>query len=65
MSQSKIAKVKTIRSLERGLNVMSILKEIGPASLKEIFQNSGMVKPTLLRILRTLEGNGLNSPWQW
>ena len=59
MSQSKIAKVKTIRSLERGLNVMSILKEIGPASLKEIFQNSGLARPTLLRILRTLEGNGL------
>ena len=38
---------------------MAILQEIGPASLKEIFEISGLARPTLLRILRTLEGKGL------
>lgn len=52
-------KAKTIRSLERGLNVMRTLQELGPASLKEIYNVSKLPRPTLLRILRTLESVGL------
>ena len=48
--------VKTIRSLERGLHVLKILEDLSPASLKQIHQSSGLPRPTLLRILRTLEG---------
>ena len=59
MRHSKIAKVKTIRSLERGLAVMKILQELGPTNLNRIFQESGLPRPTLLRILRTLESIGL------
>lgn len=59
MAKSQIANVKTIRSLERGLSVMTVLQDIGPASLKDIFLSSGLPRPTLLRILRTLEGAGL------
>ena len=51
--------VKTIRSLERGLQVLTILEALGPASLKQIYQASGLPRPTLLRILRTLEGTSL------
>ena len=47
---------KTIRSLERGLHVLTILEDLSPASLKQIYQASGLPRPTLLRILRTLEG---------
>ena len=47
--------VKTIRSLERGLHVLKILEDLSPASLKQIHQSSGLPRPTLLRILRTLE----------
>ena len=59
MLQSQIPKTKTIRSLERGLEVMTILQEVGPASLKEIYNISGLPRPTLLRILRTLDSAGL------
>ena len=48
--------VKTIRSLERGLHVLKILEDLSPASLKQIHHASGLPRPTLLRILRTLEG---------
>ena len=50
---------KTIRALERGLRVLTILEDLGPASLKEIYNVSGLPRPTLLRILRTLEGANL------
>jgi IclR family mhp operon transcriptional activator len=49
---------KTIRALERGLNVMQILQTKGSATLNEIYQVSGLPRPTILRILRTLVGAG-------
>jgi len=58
-AQPKQTGVKTIRSLERGLQVLTILEDLGPASLKQIYQASGLPRPTLLRILRTLEGASL------
>ena len=49
---------KTIRALERGLDIMQILQTKGFATLNEIYQVSGLPRPTILRILRTLVGAG-------
>ena len=50
--------VKTIRSLERGLQVLRAMQEQPISSLHEINQRTRIPKPTLLRILRTLEVSG-------
>ena len=50
---------KTIRAIERGIAVVDIINQIGPASLKSIYEASGLPRPTLLRILYTLEQTGL------
>jgi IclR family mhp operon transcriptional activator len=50
--------VKTIRSLERGLQVLRALQEQPISSLHDINHRTRIPKPTLLRILRTLEGSG-------
>ena len=49
---------KTIRALERGLEVMQIMQEHGPATLNDIYHASGLPRPTILRVLRTLEQAG-------
>lgn len=51
--------MKTIRSLERGLQVLALLTENRGHPLHELHQRSGLAKATLLRILLTLEGQGL------
>ena len=48
-------KKKTIRALERGIVVVNIINQTGPASLKSIYEQSALPRPTLLRILHTLE----------
>ena len=58
MLEKKIPQPKTIRALERGLNIMQILQTKGSATLNEIYKVSGLPRPTILRILRTLEGAG-------
>jgi len=58
MVVARKAKPKTIRALERGLEIMQILRQKGSATLNEIYQTSGLPRPTILRILRTLEGAG-------
>ena len=58
MVEKKIPQPKTIRALERGLHIMQILQTKGSATLNEIYQVSGLPRPTILRILRTLEGAG-------
>ena len=52
-------KKKTIRALERGIAVVNIINQTGPASLKSIYEQSALPRPTLLRILHTLEQTGL------
>lgn len=54
-----MAKPKTIRALERGLEVMRYLQTKHPATLNDIHQATGLPRPTLLRILRTLEIGGM------
>ena len=51
--------MKRITALERGLAVMDFLRQSGPASLAQITQLSGLPKPTVLRILRTLASAGV------
>ena len=52
---------RTIRSLERGLNVLRALQENPISSLHDIHQQTSISKPSLLRILHTLEQSGLVS----
>ena len=58
MLNTEKQKPKTIRALERGLEVMQILQQKGMATLNEVYQESGLPRPTILRVLRTLEGAG-------
>jgi IclR family mhp operon transcriptional activator len=51
-------KAKTIRSLERGLQVLRALQDQPISSLHEIHRLTRIPKPTLVRILHTLEGVG-------
>jgi IclR family mhp operon transcriptional activator len=51
----------TIKSLERGLQVLSALQSNPIASLHDIYLTTGISKPSLLRILNTLVDAGLVS----
>lgn len=51
----------TIRSLERGLKVLESLQETPISSLHDIHRQTQIPKPSLLRILHTLERAGLVS----
>jgi IclR family mhp operon transcriptional activator len=55
-------KVKTVRSLERGLDVLLEVQRRKAASLHELYQATGLPKATLLRMLQTLGRKGL--VWQ-
>ncbi|NOJ41011.1 helix-turn-helix domain-containing protein [Bradyrhizobium australiense] len=52
---------KTIRSLERGLQALKALHATPISSLHDIYEQTRIPKPTLLRILLTLEQSGLVS----
>jgi IclR family transcriptional regulator, mhp operon transcriptional activator len=52
---------KTIRALERGLQVLDALQANPISSLQDIYQATRIPKPTLLRILFTLDKAGLVS----
>jgi IclR family mhp operon transcriptional activator len=54
--------VKSIRALERGLDVLQALQTGPGAGLKELHEITGLPKATLLRILRTLSERNL--VWQ-
>ncbi|TAH44825.1 MAG: MarR family transcriptional regulator [Betaproteobacteria bacterium] len=51
--------MKSIRALERGLEVLRLLRQHEGRSLQQLHEASGLPKPTLLRILHTLEQAGL------
>ena len=51
----------TIRSLERGLTVLQALQNHPIASLHDVYLQTHISKPSLLRILNTLEKSGLVS----
>jgi IclR family mhp operon transcriptional activator len=56
-----MAKAETIQGLERGLQVLQLLQSNPISSLHEIHVATGISKPSLLRILHTLERFGLAS----
>lgn len=49
---------ETMRGLERGLSVLRALERSEGLALRELHRETGLPKPTLLRILSTLEENG-------
>lgn len=55
-------KVKSIRALERGLDVLLEVQRGGGVSLHELHLRLGLAKATLLRLLVTLSSRGL--VWQ-
>lgn len=55
-------KVKTIRALDRGLEVLAYLHQARAASLHELFLATGLPKATLIRLILTLERRGM--VWQ-
>ncbi|HBN31732.1 MAG: IclR family transcriptional regulator C-terminal domain-containing protein [Rhodobacterales bacterium] len=48
-----------MQSLQRGLAVIKSVKSLEPCSLHQIHQDTNLPKPTLLRILATLEKQGI------
>lgn len=52
-------KVKTIRALDRGLEVLHILQTSSAMSLHDLHRATGLPKATLSRILKTLTKRGL------
>ncbi|OJX07303.1 MAG: transcriptional regulator [Burkholderiales bacterium 70-64] len=52
-------RVKTIRALDRGLEVLGYLQKARTASLHDLHLATGLPKATLTRVLATLEGRGL------
>lgn len=49
----------TVRGLERGLRVLKVVRAKPTATLQDIHEITGLPKPSLLRILRTLEQAGM------
>jgi IclR family mhp operon transcriptional activator len=56
-----MAKTDTIRGLQRGLQVLQALQVNSILSLHEIYLATGISKPSLLRVLHTLERFGMVS----
>jgi IclR family transcriptional regulator, mhp operon transcriptional activator len=52
-------KVKSIRALDRGLEVLAYLHQARAASLHDLFLATGLPKATLTRVLVTLEKRGM------
>src|SRR5688500_15846969 len=59
--RSTMAKAETIRGLERGLKVIEALQANPISSLHDIHLATAISKPSLLRVLHTLEQFGLVS----
>lgn len=59
MTLGKPANVKSIRALTRGLEVFKALQMRPATSLQDLYGDTGLAKPTLLRILKTLEEAGM------
>src|SRR5258708_36283363 len=54
-----MAKTSTIRGLQRGLQVFKALHGAPALTLHEVHRTTGLSKPSLLRILATLEQAGM------
>lgn len=56
---TRILKSPTIRALERGLQVFKALEAVATSNLQALHEATGLPKPSLLRILSTLEREGM------
>ena len=54
-----MSKSPTIRALERGLKVLRAVQEVPTSTLHDLHRATGLPKPSLLRILSTLEHEGM------
>jgi len=61
LEDRQVPKVEMIRGLERGLQVLQALQSSPIASLHDLFLATRISKPSLLRILNTLEHAGVVS----
>ncbi len=52
-------KVKSVRALERGIDVLLAIRRLGASSLHDLHVATDLPKATLLRMLVTLSGRGL------
>jgi IclR family mhp operon transcriptional activator len=59
--KGRVSRVETIKGLERGLRVLQVLQAKPIASLAELHAATAISKPSLLRILKTLQRAGLVS----
>ena len=57
--EAAMPKPETIKGLGRGLQVLKFLHTEPISSLHEIFEATSISKPSLLRILNTLEQSGM------
>jgi IclR family mhp operon transcriptional activator len=53
------AKVKTVRALDRAIDVLQVLQDSKAMELRDLNQATGLSNATLLRILKTLHNRGL------
>lgn len=54
-----MSQLQPVRAIQRGVSVMRALEQLGTASLHQLHLNTGLHRTTLLRILLTLEQQGL------
>jgi len=50
--------MKNVTALERGLDIMLLLNRLGPSQIRDLHKNTGLPKPTIVRMLATLKGAG-------
>jgi IclR family mhp operon transcriptional activator len=54
-----VARTDTIHALERGLQVFKMLQSVQTSTLEQLHRATGISKPSLLRILSTLQREGM------
>ncbi len=55
---TKGSSMKNVTALERGLEILHLLNLLGPSHVRELHKSSGLPKPTIVRMLATLNGAG-------
>jgi len=54
-----MAKIKTIRSIERAVQILGFLQHAAPASLEQVHRGTGLPRATVARVLLTLQNEGM------
>ena len=56
--EAKKSSMKNVTALERGLDILLLLNRQGPSHIRDLHKISGLPKPTIVRMLATLNGAG-------